>query len=488
MQQRRTKIVATIGPATWERPRLEEILRAGVDIVRLNFSHANREKFAEIAAAVRDIAPSLGRPVAVLADLQGPKIRTGKLKDGKPVMLVPGAECTITTDHTDGTAERLGTTYANLPADVRAGQRILLADGTKALEVISSTGTEVRCRVIVGGLLAEHQGINLPGTDVSAPSLTEKDVDDLDFALSLKVDFIALSFVRRPEDVSALRRRIHDRGADVPIIAKIEKPEALEHIEAIVDETDAIMVARGDLGVEMPAEQVPVEQKKLIERCNFAGKPVITATQMLESMVGSPQPTRAEASDVANAIFDGTDAVMLSAETSIGKYPVDAVKMMAKIALAVEQASYDECRRDNQGGWQLNYDLVVPGLRRPGESDIGAAVADAAVSAAQRLCASEIAVFTISGATAMKVAKRRPAAIIYALTPTAETYNRLALVWGVHPVQMALCEQTDRMLAQGEELLLQKGMVQKGDVVVIVSGAMPVRGATNLVEIRRLGA
>jgi len=504
-QMRRTKIVATIGPATWSAERLGELFDAGLDVVRINFSHASHEDARRVIRYTRDASEKIGRPIAVLGDLQGPKIRTGKLEGGGPVVLVAGQECTITTRRKKakgkrkkqeelesepvlGTAQRLSTTYAALPSDVQPGDRILLADGTKVLEVIDKSDTEVRCRVIVGGPLAEHQGINLPGVRVSAPSLTEKDLADLDFCLGEGVDYVAISFVRAAGDLVDLRRRIRERGHDVPIIAKIEKPEALEQIGDILKATDVIMVARGDLGVEMPAEQVPMEQKKLIALCNALGKPVITATEMLQSMVSNPRPTRAEASDVANAIFDGTDAVMLSAETSIGKYPVDAVRTMARIAVAVEDASFQQpCRDGGKPEWRPCYDLHVTGAVGARESSVETAAADAAVSAARDLNAAAIVVFTISGSTAMKIAKRRPASPIYAITPSRDTYRRLALVWGVKPVLSAIGTQTDHILLAGEDVLLNSGMLQRGDTVVLVSGAMPVRGATNFVKIRRLG-
>ena len=480
---RRTKIVATIGPATWDPPRLEELLRAGLDVVRLNFSHADRDHSRRVILQTRQISAELGRPVAVLCDLQGPRIRTGKLAGATPVQLVPGRECSITTEQIEGTAERFSTSYAGLPADVRRGEQILLSDGRISLEVQGTTKSDVRCKIVIGGTLAEHQGINLPGTMLNLPSLTEKDVADLAFCLSLKVDFIALSFVRKADDILALRRKIEELGRETPIVAKIEKPEALEHIEAIMEVSDAVMVARGDLGVEMPAQLVPLEQKRLIARCNLAGKPVITATQMLESMVHSPRPTRAEASDVANAIFDGTDAVMLSAETSIGSYPLQAVQMMADIAAAVDEASASPC----VGGRRPRYDLEITESADARESDVEAATADAAVQAASDLRAGAIVVFTLSGATAMKIAKRRPASAIYALTPSPDTYSRLALVWGVAALQTPFGKQTDQILAVGEEQLLKSGKLKKGDTIVIVSGAMPVRGATNFLKIRRIG-
>jgi len=487
-ENRRTKIVATIGPATWHARRLEQLVRAGVDVVRVNFSHAEYDQSRRLIALVRKLSDKFDRPIGVIGDLQGPKIRTGKLKGGKAVRLVPGDECTITTEQIEGTAKRLSTTYAALPKDVNPGQQILLADGARALEVLATTDTEVRCRVLVGGKLAEHQGINLPGTKISAPSLTQKDIADLEFCLEEDVDYVALSFVRRAKDILDLRRRIKKHGRQTPIVAKIEKPEALKNINAILQATDAVMVARGDLGVEMAPEAVPLAQKRLIAMSNLLGKPVITATQMLESMIRNPRPTRAEASDVANAIFDGTDAVMLSAETAVGKYPVQAVETMARIARAVERASFSES--ENGAGprreWRRHYDLDVTAVTEVGESSVETAAADAAVSAAEDLDAA-IVVFTLSGSTAMKIAKRRPASRIFALTPAVETYNRLSMVWGVTPLRMPVGEQTDAILEAGEDALVKGGNLKKGDMAVIVAGAMPMRGATNLVKIQTVG-
>jgi len=483
---RRTKIVATCGPALRQPNALEAVIRAGADVIRLNFSHADYDRFLSVIRNVRELSGRLDRPIGILGDLQGPKIRTGPLKDGGPIVLEPGSECVITTRQIEGVPERLSTGYPHLPRDVKPGERILLADGARVLEVIDTTETDVRCRVIVGGELGEYQGINLPGTHISAPAITGKDIADIQFCLEHGVDMLALSFVRRADDILELRRRVSEHGSDAQIIAKIEKPEALERIGAIVDATDAVMVARGDLGVEMPAERVPIAQKRLIALCNYLGKPVITATQMLESMVQNPRPTRAEASDVANAIFDGTDAVMLSAETAVGKYPAEAVATMDRIAREVEAASFDDQGGVYRGEWRRHHDLDVSELLEPPETSVEAAAADAAVSAARDLNATAIVVFTISGSTARKIARRRPASAILALTPSPETYNRLALVWGVHPVRIELGDQTDAILAAGEKLLVESGRLRQGDMVVLVSGAMPAVGATNFVKIHEI--
>jgi len=339
---RRTKIVCTIGPATSSEERLEQLMRAGMNVARLNFSHSTHQEHELVIERVRAISARLRYPVAILQDLQGPKIRTGPLQDGKPIMLVDGAHVTITTRDVVGNAQLISTTYKALPQDVKIGDRILLNDGLLELRVIGKSETEVECAVVHGGELGEHKGINLPGVAVSAPALTEKDRDDLQFGIAHGVDYVALSFVRSPEDVQEAKQLIQqyatevygEKGRwDIPLIAKIEKPEAIEHLDEILNVTDGVMVARGDLGVEMAPEKVPLIQKRLIARCNELCLPVITATQMLESMVTNPRPTRAEVNDVSNAIFDGTDAVMLSAETSVGAFPIEAVQMMTRIAL-----------------------------------------------------------------------------------------------------------------------------------------------------------
>ncbi len=333
---RKTKIVATIGPASSSEERLEALIRAGMDVARLNFSHGTHEQHAAAFTAIRAVSARLGRAVAILQDLSGPKIRTGALAGGKPVLLVDGAEVTITTEPVVGTASLLATTYPHLADDLHPGDRVLLADGLMELTVLSSQAGLVRCRVVHGGLLGEHKGINLPGVRLSAPAVTEKDADDLAFGVSLGVDYLAVSFVRQAEDLRQVRHLLREHGADTPVIAKIEKPEAVKNLDAILGACEGVMVARGDLGVEVSPEKVPMLQKQIIEAANRHGDLVITATQMLESMVSNPRPTRAEASDVANAILDGTDAVMLSAETAVGQYPVEAVDMMSRIALEAE--------------------------------------------------------------------------------------------------------------------------------------------------------
>ncbi|HUT33296.1 MAG TPA: pyruvate kinase [Planctomycetota bacterium] len=463
----RTKIVATLGPASDSPKRVRALIEAGVDVFRLNFSHGTHAEHATRVERIRRLAKRLRANVCVLQDLQGPKIRTGRLEGGGPVVLKPGTRLTITTRPLVGNAECVSTSYRALPRDVHPGDRVLLDDGLLELRVLSKRKDEVHCEVVVGGPLGEHKGINLPGVLVSAPAMTAKDRHDLAFGLKLGVDAVALSFVRRAADVLAVKRLIRRRGGDAPVVAKIEQPEAVDDLSAILDASDGVMVARGDLGVEMPPERVPVLQKRIIREANRRGKPVTVATQMLESMVRNPRPTRAEASDVANAIFDGTDAVMLSAETSIGRYPVAAVAMMARIAEAAETVFRPD--RSALAHWET---LSVP-----------AAVADAAVRAAEDVRASALVVFTISGATARLVAQRRPACPIHAFCPVPACCRRLALVWGVeaHPAPMA--DSTDALIARAQRQLVRLEAVRKGQAMVLVGGATPLPGATNIVKV-----
>lgn len=466
----RTRIVATLGPATDSPESIQALIEAGVDVFRMNFSHGNHVEHAARFERTRKIARSLGANVAMLQDLQGPKIRTGRLAGGGPVALTPGAKFTITTKALLGDATQVSTSYRALPNDVRPGDRILLDDGHLELRVLAKDDSRVDCEVVVGGPLGEHKGINLPGVLVSAPAMTGKDRRDLAFGLALGVDAVALSFVRRAADIRVAKRRIARHGADAPVIAKIEQPEAIDDLEAILEAADGLMVARGDLGVEMPPEQVPVLQKHIIREANRWGKPVIVATQMLESMVRNPRPTRAEASDVANAIFDGTDAVMLSAETSIGRYPVEAVKMMTRVAVAAETV------------YRPDRSL----LARGGVLAINAAVADAAVRAAESLCAAAIVVFTISGATARLVSQRRPSCPIHAFCPEPAARRRLALVWGVEAHEIAMASSTDRLITRAQERLRRLEVVNRGDAIVLVGGATPLPGATNFLKVLRV--
>jgi pyruvate kinase len=469
---RRTKIVATIGPASREPAVLERLLRAGVDVVRLNFSHGEHEQHLAVMIAAREIASRLDRAVALLQDLSGPKIRTGKLRGGGPVELSDGERIVITTDETiEGTAERISTTYDPLPRDVKPGDKILLDDGNLELRVERIVGDEVEATVVHGGLLKPNKGMNLPGVSLSTPALTDKDRRDLDFGVTNGVDYVALSFVRRAADVEQVQALIRSMGRAVPVIAKIEKREAVNDLPSILDVTDGVMVARGDLGVELSTEEVPTLQKRIIEMSNAAGKVVITATQMLESMIENPRPTRAEASDVANAILDGTDAVMLSAETASGRFPVEAVATMARIACYTEE----------------HYQMRGPSRMIGGQGSIVArSLARVASTVAEELDCKLIVAFTESGATARLVSSFRPKAPIAAVTYNPQTYKLLALWWGVIPVRSEFCATTDEMIVRGEQLLRQKGMVNPGDRVLMLAGQSHTAGATNMLRVHTI--
>ena len=467
---RKTKIVATVGPASSSVKMLQRLMHAGVDIFRLNFSHGENSEKKELIDRIREVSGRLGSDVAILADLQGPKIRTGKMRDNA-MNLVKGEEVTITTAEILGENGVIPTIYRDLPRDVRHGSRILLDDGLLELKVSMVQGEDVLCTVVSGGILKNNKGINLPGVKVSAPSLTEKDRLDLEFCLHVDIDYIALSFVRNAEDVEELKRIISASGKQIPIVAKIEKPEALRNFNKILKVADAIMVARGDLGVEVLPEKVPVYQKKIIEACNRAGKPVITATQMLDSMVKNPRPTRAETSDVANAIIDGTDAVMLSAETASGDHPVESVETMVRVALEVESSGF--MRRPEHG----------PEISR----GIALAVADSACRAAGALKAKAIVVFTQSGSTAALISCFRPLTPIIAFTNSTEIRRRLTLFWGVRCTEVGITENTDQQIFEVEKRLLASGF-RKGDVVVITMGIpIETRGSTNLMKVHTLG-
>ena len=477
---RRTKIVCTIGPATSSEERLEQLMRAGMNVARLNFSHGTHQVHEQVIERVRAISARLSYPVAILQDLQGPKIRTGALQDGKPITLFDGMQVTITTRDVVGNTQLVSTTYKPLPQDVKIGDRILLNDGLLELRVIGKSETEVECAVVHGGELGEHKGINLPGVAVSAPALTEKDRDDLQFGIAHGVDYVALSFVRSPEDVQDAKQLIQqyatevygEKGRwDIPLIAKIEKPEAIEHLDEILKVTDGIMVARGDLGVEMAPEKVPMIQKRLIARCNELCLPVITATQMLESMVTNPRPTRAEVNDVSNAIFDGTDAVMLSAETSVGAFPIEAVQMMTRIALETES--------NNRTAGQ-------PGHKYP---SLAHAVSHAARALAEDTNIQKIVVFTRSGNTAWLISKDRPRVPILAYTPSEHVYYQLALWWGVWPYRISMLGTTEDLIALVEQRLQDEKLAQHGEYVVIMGG-MPIasQARTNFVKLHRVGS
>jgi pyruvate kinase len=475
-----TKIVCTIGPASNSEEMLEKLMQAGMNVARLNFSHGTHDEHAAVIKRIRRISARLGQAVAILQDLQGPKIRTGALEGGEPVRLVDGAEVTITTRPVLGNAHIISTTYQRLPQDVKPGDRILLDDGLMELRVLSTSETDVRAQVVHGGLLKEHKGINLPGVDVSEPALTKKDRDDLRFGVMHDVDYVALSFVRRPEDILDAKELIGQlldeqgdsdkREAGIPLIAKLEKPEAVARLDEILEVTDGVMVARGDLGVEMAPEKVPLIQKRIIARCNELGLPVITATQMLESMITNPRPTRAEASDVANAILDGTDAVMLSAETAAGAYPVEAVQMMARIALETEAegstARHQQCQHLTQEH----------------------AVSHAARALAEQTSVQAIVVFTRSGASARLISEDRPRTPILAFTPSLPVYRQLALWWGVWPHMIKMMGTTEELIATVDQRLLADRLIARGEHIVIMGG-LPVasKARTNFVKLHCVG-
>ena len=469
---RKTKIIATIGPASNNRDMLEKLVEAGMNVARLNFSHGNYETHGEIIQTIRSIARMMNRPVGILLDLQGPKIRVGKLQDGQPVRLKRNATFSITSRPIVGTAEIVSTTYQNLPEDVKKNDTILLDDGLIRLQVMSVRGDTVKCRVVNGGHLKENKGINLPGVIVSAPSLTEKDKRDVNFGIQNGVDFLALSFVRTAEDLQQNKSIMNKKGVSIPVIAKIEKPEAVENLSSILEEADGIMVARGDLGVELQPEQVPTIQKQIIYLSAKKNKPVITATQMLETMSANPIPTRAEASDVANAIFDGTDAVMLSGETASGRYPVKALRMMAKIADEAENSPF---MKYNLQFGSDSTDLITH------------AVAQSAVNILHEIKARCIVAFSVSGKTSKQISKQRPTAPVFAFTSRKEIYNRLALVWGVTPMYIPKINDAKRLVDSSEHLLLEKNHVQKGDLIVIVIGLGLKEGSTNMIKIHRVG-
>jgi pyruvate kinase len=471
--QRRAKIVATLGPASNSEQVIRAMIRAGVDVVRLNFSHSTHERKVAVMQKIRKVSREENKPLCILADLQGPKIRTALLKDHQPVLLKAGHKITITPRDVLGTASLVGTTFKTLAENVEQGSRILISDGLIELRVHQITGGDVVCDIVNGGMLGESKGINLPGVLVRTPSLTEKDSEDLEFALNHGVDAIAVSFVRTAEDVSLVRNRVAAHGADTWIIAKLEKPQAVEHLDAILQVADGIMVARGDLGVEVPPEKVPAIQKYIIRRAAEYFKPVITATQMLESMIENPRPTRAEVSDVANAIYDGTDAVMLSGESAVGKYPVESVEMMARIVTETERHMRE------------NLD-IQPRERRSGLT-IAETICEATAHAADDLDLRGIALFTESGATARQLSKYHPTAPIFALSPLDVTVNRLNLLWGTTPIRCPKVNSNEAMVDCAETLLEQGGYVRPREVIAIVAGTRTKSGSTNFLRLHAMG-
>jgi pyruvate kinase len=456
---------------------LRAMARAGMDMARLNFSHGMHAEHERNFRSIRTISAKTGTPIGIIADLQGPKIRTGELA-GPPLELRRGDTLVISPGDAKGTAGRISTSYKRLSSDVKPGDRILLDDGALEVRVQALEGRDVRCRVIHGGKLGAHKGINLPGITISEPSFTRKDRADARFAAKLGVDYFAMSFVRKPGDIRRLKKLLRSLNADIPVIAKIEKPEALDNIDGIIAAADGVMVARGDLGVEMPPEKVPQIQKDVIARCIAAGKPVITATQMLESMIKQPTPTRAEASDVVNAIYDGTDAVMLSGETAMGDYPVGAVRMMARIAeeadTYVSETVVEERRK------RFRYDEKVRSFEK--------AIGEATDTVSRHIAARLIVCFTSSGFTAMQVSSYRPDVPIVAATQHEGILPRMSLYWGVEPIVVRRVQTVDAMIERVETELLARRMVRRGDHIVITAGfPLGVSGTTNMLQLVKVG-
>jgi pyruvate kinase len=467
---RRAKIVATMGPAVSSPERIDELLDAGLNVARLNMSHGSHDEHESRYRALRASAEAKDVPLAILADLQGPKVRLGTFAAG-PAMLTPGDSFTITTDDCPGDGTRCSTTYDGLAADVRAGETILVDDGKVMLAVDSVVGNDIRTTVVIGGPVSDHKGLNLPGVPLSVPALSEKDIDDLRWALSVGVDLIALSFVRSAADIEQVHAIMDEAGGRLPVVAKIEKPQAVDNLAEIVAAFDAVMVARGDLGVELPLEEVPLVQKQIIDLARRNAKPVIVATQMLESMISSPRPTRAETSDVANAVLDGADAVMLSAETSVGDYPILTVQTMARIIEAVE----------NHGIEKIAHVDWDPRTK-------GGAITRAATDIAEHLDAKYLVAFTLTGDTARQLVRYRSKLPMLAITPDEVSRRQMSLSWGVTSVLSPTVDTTDEMVVQVERLLLQQKLCQQGDTVVIVAGSPPgVSGSTNAVRVHQIG-
>ncbi|MFC4605353.1 pyruvate kinase [Rhodococcus kronopolitis] len=466
---RRTKIVCTLGPATATGDRIRELVDSGMNVARLNFSHGDHADHEENYVRVRAAAEATGKAVGILADLQGPKIRLGRFVEGRTVW-ENGEEVRITVDEVEGTHDRVSTTYKQLANDARPGDRLLVDDGKVGLTVTAVDGNDVVCVVTEGGPVSNNKGVSLPGMNVTVPALSEKDIEDLEFALNLGVDFIALSFVRSPADIELVHAVMDRIGRRIPVIAKLEKPEAIENLEAIVLAFDAVMVARGDLGVELPLEQVPLVQKRAIQIARENAKPVIVATQMLESMIENSRPTRAEASDVANAVLDGADAVMLSGETSVGKFVMETVQTMARIVEAVETES-----------------TRVPPLTHTPRTKRGV-ISYAARDIGERLDAKALVAFTQSGDTVRRLARLHTHLPLLAFTPLPEVRSQLSLTWGTETFLVPAATTTDQMIKQVDHALLSLGRYNKGDQVVIVAGSPPgTVGSTNLIHVHRIG-
>ncbi|CAB4675302.1 unannotated protein [freshwater metagenome] len=467
---RRAKIVCTMGPAVDSPEKVRELIAAGMNMARLNLSHGGHPEHQARMDRVREAAKEAGVPIAILVDLQGPKIRLARFKAG-PHDLVRGDIFTITTDEVEGTKDRVGTTYKGLPGDCKPGDRILIDDGKVTVEVVEVKGNDVVTKVIEPGAVSNNKGINLPGVAVSVPALSEKDMDDLRWGLKAGADFIALSFVRSADDIVDVHRIMDEVGIRIPVIAKIEKPQAVENLQGIVNAFDGIMVARGDLGVELPIEEVPLVQKHCIELAREAAKPVIVATQMLDSMITNSRPTRAEATDCANAVLDGADALMLSGETSVGEFAIEAVQTMARIISHTEQGGMD---------------MIRPMKSTPKTK--GGAITKAAAEVGAIVGAKYLVTFTQSGDSARRTARLRSPIPILAFTPEIGTYNRMALDWGVEPELTPVVKHTDEMVMQADTLLLSTKRCTEGELVVIVAGSPPgIPGSTNAMRVHRVG-
>ena len=454
---RKTKIVCTMGPNTNSIEMMKKLVENGMDVARFNFSHGDHEEQKMRMDLLKEVRKELKVPVAILLDTKGPEIRTGELKDHKKVTLKENQTFVLTTSEVEGDNERVSITYKGLPQDVTAGGQILIDDGLICLEVQETTGTEIVCRVINGGELGEKKGINVPNVSIKLPNLTEKDKSDLLFGIEQGIDFVAASFIRNAEAIYEIKDLLRENGGEgIDVIAKIENAEGVENIDSIIDAADGVMVARGDLGVEIPASDVPHVQKIIIEKCNHKYKPVITATQMLDSMIRNPRPTRAEVSDVANAIYDGTDAVMLSGETAQGKYPVEAVQMMAKIAESSEQF--------------LKFDMYRDTKALLGKQNVSSAVGFAAVTMVERLNASCIVTPTMSGQTARVISNLRPSVPIYGVTPNERTRRKMQLYWGVKPITGYEEDSTENIISHAMYMVVREGLVHKGEMVIFTAG------------------
>ncbi|AKU16760.1 pyruvate kinase [Luteipulveratus mongoliensis] len=467
---RRAKIVATLGPATSTAQRVHDLVTAGMDVARLNLSHGSYADHEQVYTYIREASDDTQRAVGILVDLQGPKIRTGTFAKG-PIKIAPGDRFTITVDDIEGDQDRVSTTYKGLPGDVKPGDRLLIDDGKVELRAVEVTDTDVVTEVVEGGAVSNHKGINLPGVAVSVPALSTKDEEDLRWALKLRADMIALSFVRNASDIKRVHEIMDEVGVRLPVIAKVEKPQAVDNLAEIVDAFDGIMVARGDLGVEMPLEDVPIVQKRAVELARRSAKPVIVATQVLESMIENSRPTRAEASDCANAVLDGADAIMLSGETSVGAWPIDAVRTMSRIIESTEEHGLER----------------IPGLgTRP--HTMGGAVTAAAAEIGDLLDVKYLVTFTTSGDSALRMARIRSKRPMLAFTPNGSTRSQLALVWGMETFLTPTVKHTDQMAAQVDEILLSSKRCAEGDRVIIVAGSPPgIPGSTNALRVHRMG-